>query len=142
MSINDIFFLMASKDLEPEILSPDCPLRQTLGLLGDPWQPQVIYLLSFGTKRYNEFQKKIPGLSNKHLTQTLRSLEMHGVVHRHVYAVVSPKVEYTLTNFGKKLVAPVKVIVTWSEMHTKELNDAAQYHQERLELNLENKSKK
>ena len=133
---------MVTQDLEPDILRPDCPLRQTLGLIGDPWLPQIIYLLSFGTKRYNEFQKKIPGISNKTLTQSLRSLELNGVVHRKVYAVVPPKVEYTLTNFGKKLVAPIKVIVAWSEMHTKELTDAARYRQERLELDLEKKSKK
>jgi len=133
---------MVIQDSEPAILSPDCPLRQTLGLIGDRWLPQIIYLLSFGTKRYNEFQKKIPGISNKTLTQSLRSLELNGVVHRKVYAVVPPKVEYTLTNFGKKLVAPVKVIVAWSEMHTKELADAATYRQERLELDQEKKSKK
>ncbi len=133
---------MVTQDSEPDILNPDCPLRQTLGLIGDPWLPQIIYLLSFGTKRYNEFQKKIPGISHKTLTQSLRSLELNGVVHRKVYAVVPPKVEYTLTNFGKKLVAPVKVIVAWSEMHTKELSDAARYRQERLELDLEKKSKK
>jgi DNA-binding HxlR family transcriptional regulator len=133
---------MVTKDSEPDILSPDCPLRQTLGLISDPWLPQIIYLLSFGTKRYNEFQKKIPGISHKTLTQSLRSLELNGVVHRKVYAVVPPKVEYSLTNFGKKLVAPIKVIVVWSEMHTKELADAARYRQERLELDVENKSKK
>jgi len=133
---------MATKDSEPDILSPDCPLRQTLGLIGDPWLPQVIYLLSFGTKRYNEFQKKIPGISNKILTQSLRSLELNGIVHRKVYPVVPPKVEYTLTNFGRKLVAPIKVIVAWSEMHTKELADAARYRQERLELNVEINSQK
>ena len=133
---------MATKDSEPDILSPDCPLRQTLGLIGDPWLPQVIYLLSFGTKRYNEFQKKIPGISNKTLTQSLRSLELNGIVHRKVYPVVPPKVEYTLTNFGKKLVAPIKVIVAWSEIHTKELAEAAKYRQERLELNIEINSQK
>jgi len=133
------------KDAEPNILSADGPLRQTLGLIGDLWSPQVIYLLSFGTKRYNEFQKKIPGISNKTLTQTLRSLELHGLVHRKVYAVVPPKVEYSLSNLGKKFVAPIKILVAWSETHSQELAEAAKQYQERSELknlSLEEKSKK
>lgn len=103
------------------LLAADCPMRQMLDLVGDKWTPPVLYLLSSGTKRYTEFQRQIPGVSKKMLTQTLRRLESAGVVQRTVYPVVPPKVEYKLTPFGEKLIEPITVLADWAWQHQEEL---------------------
>jgi DNA-binding HxlR family transcriptional regulator len=105
----------------PIILSADCPMRQMLNLVGDKWTPPVLYLLSSGTKRYTDFQRQIPGVSKKMLTQTLKRLESAGVVQRTVYAIVPPKVEYNLTPFGEKLIEPIAALADWAWQHQEEL---------------------
>jgi DNA-binding HxlR family transcriptional regulator len=103
------------------LLSADCPVRQMLDLVGDKWTPPVLYLLSSGTKRYTEFQRQIPKISKKMLTQTLRRLESAGVVNRTVYPIVPPKVEYDLTPFGEKLIEPIAGLAAWAWQHQEEL---------------------
>ncbi|MBE9206952.1 helix-turn-helix transcriptional regulator [Nostoc sp. LEGE 06077] len=111
---------------EQIILSGDCPVRQMLDLVGDKWTPPVMYLLSSGTKRYTDFQRQIPGVSKKMLTQTLRRLESAGVVERTVYAVVPPKVEYKLTAFGEKLIEPIATLAEWAWQHQEDLRLVAE----------------
>ncbi|MBD2343098.1 winged helix-turn-helix transcriptional regulator [Anabaena subtropica] len=111
---------MVPKDNQT-LLAADCPMRQMLDLVGDKWTPPVLYLLSSGTKRYTEFQRQIPGVSKKMLTQTLRRLESAGVVQRTVYPVVPPKVEYKLTPFGEKLIEPIAALADWAWQHQEEL---------------------
>ncbi|WP_238178429.1 winged helix-turn-helix transcriptional regulator [Calothrix sp. 336/3] len=96
-------------------------MRQMIDLVGDKWTPSVLYVLSSGTKRYNDFQRQIPGVSKKMLTQTLRRLESAGVVERTVYPMVPPKVEYTLTAFGEKLIEPIAALAEWAWQHQAEL---------------------
>jgi DNA-binding HxlR family transcriptional regulator len=103
------------------LLSADCPMRQMLHLVGDKWTPPVLYLLSSGTKRYTDFQRQIPGVSKKMLTQTLRRLESADVVQRTVYPIVPPKVEYNLTPFGEKLIEPIAALADWAWQHQEEL---------------------
>ncbi len=103
------------------LLSADCPMRQMLNLVGDKWTPPVLYLLSSGTKRYSDFQRRIPGISKKMLAQTLRRLESAGVVNRTVYPIVPPKVEYNLTPFGEKLIEPIAGLAEWAWQHQEEL---------------------
>nr|WP_269321039.1 helix-turn-helix domain-containing protein [Fischerella sp. PCC 9605] len=68
-----------------------------------------------------DFQNHIPGVSKKMLTQTLRRLESAGVVERTVYPVVPPKVEYSLTAFGEKLIEPIAALADWAWQHQEEL---------------------
>ncbi|MBX9256165.1 helix-turn-helix transcriptional regulator [Desmonostoc muscorum CCALA 125] len=106
---------------EQILLGANCPMRQMLDLVGDKWTPPVLYLLSSGTKRYTDFQRQIPGISKKMLTQTLRRLESAGVVNRTVYPIVPPKVEYNLTPFGEKLIEPIAGLAEWAWQHQEEL---------------------
>ncbi|MBG1239733.1 winged helix-turn-helix transcriptional regulator [Nostoc sp. NZL] len=106
---------------EQILLGANCPMRQMLDLVGDKWTPPVLYLLSSGTKRYTDFQRQIPGISKKMLTQTLRRLESAGVVNRTVYPIVPPKVEYNLTPFGEKLIEPISGLAEWAWQHQEEL---------------------
>jgi DNA-binding HxlR family transcriptional regulator len=106
---------------EQILLGANCPMRQMLDLVGDKWTPPVLYLLSSGTKRYTDFQRQIPGISKKMLTQTLRRLESASVVNRTVYPIVPPKVEYNLTPFGEKLIEPIAGLAEWAWQHQEEL---------------------
>lgn len=71
--------------------------------------------------RYGALQHQIGGISQKMLTQTLRSLERDGLVRRNVYPVVPPRVEYSLTKLGRTLIEPLRTLCRWSEKHLAEL---------------------
>ena len=102
-------------DNEINVLSQSCPSRQVLDLIADKWTVLVIYLLSDGIKRFGELQRMVDGISKKMLTQTLRNLERNGLVKRKVYAVVPPKVEYSLTVLGQSLYETTRVLCRWAE---------------------------
>ena len=80
-----------------------CPLNYTMNLIGTKWKPLMLFHLLEGGLRSGILQKKIPGISNKMFTQTVRDLEKDGLISRKVYPVVPPKVEYTLSARGKSL---------------------------------------
>lgn len=103
--------------MRPDIFNADCDSRQVLALLADRWSMLVIYALSRGVRRHGELKRMIGGISQKMLTQALRALERDGLVQRRVYAVVPPRVEYTLTPLGKTLLAPLRSICHWAESH-------------------------
>lgn len=75
----------------------------------------MVSRLSEGTKRFSELRRGIGGISQKMLTQTLRSLERDGLVERRVYAEVPPRVEYSLTPLGLTLTEPLQAVVVWAE---------------------------
>jgi DNA-binding HxlR family transcriptional regulator len=89
-------------------------LRQTLDLVADKWVVAALYVLSHGTKRYGEMQREIGNISQRMLTRTLRDLERNGLVHRQVYPVVPPMVEYSLTPLGETLNEVLKALCDWS----------------------------
>nr|MBA2585494.1 helix-turn-helix transcriptional regulator [Chthoniobacterales bacterium] len=99
------------------VMNPRCLSRVVLERIADKWTALIIHVLATGTHRYAELQREIGGVSQKMLTQTLRTLERDGLVQRKVYAVVPPKVEYTLTSLGRTLVEPLQAICRWSEKH-------------------------
>lgn len=98
-----------------DVYKATCPTRQVLDCIADKWAVLVIGLLNGGTRRFGEMRKSIEGVSQKMLTQTLRSLERDGIVSRRVYASVPPKVEYTLTPLGQSLAGIVESLRVWSE---------------------------
>ncbi len=102
----------------------ECPTRQVLDRIGDKWAALIIGLLEGGTMRFSELQHQIGGISQKMLTQTLRSLERDGLVSRTIYAEVPPRVEYTLTPLGKTLCPPLAAIRRWSEEYILEVSEA------------------
>ena len=89
--------------------------------IADKWTALIIQVLASGTRRYAELQREIGGISQKMLTQTLRSLERDGLVQRKVYPEVPPKVEYSLSKLGRTLIEPLQAICRWSEKHLPEL---------------------
>ena len=108
----------------PCVMNPDCDSREVLDRIADKWTALIIRVLSKGTRRHNELQREISGVSQKMLTQTLRSLERDGLVARKVYPVVPPRVEYSLTPLGRSLTEPLQAICVWAEKHLPELQAA------------------
>lgn len=80
-----------------------CPVEYTASIISNKWKILILRDLIAGTKRYNELNRSVVGISAKVLTQNLKDLEQDGIVTRKVYPVVPPKVEYSLTEKGKEL---------------------------------------
>lgn len=80
-----------------------CPVEYTASILSNKWKCLILRDLLTGTKRFNELNKSIIGISAKVLTENLRELENDGIVKRKTYAVVPPKVEYSLSKKGEEL---------------------------------------
>src|SRR5437870_8077137 len=110
-----------SKSSPASVLDAQCPSRLVLDRIADKWTALIIQLLSKQTMRYAELHREIGGISQKMLTQTLRSLERDGLVLRKAYPVAPPKVEYSLTRFGRTLIDPLHALCRWSERHLPEL---------------------
>lgn len=80
-----------------------CPVEYTASIISNKWKVLILRDLIDGTKRYNELNRSVVGISAKVLTQNLKDLEQDGIITRKVYPVVPPKVEYSLTEKGKEL---------------------------------------
>ena len=115
---------METNELYGNVYASDCPTRQVLDRIGDKWTALVIGVLEDGTQRFSELQRSIGGISQKMLTQTLRSLERDGLVNRTVYAEVPPRVEYELTSLGETLCAPLTAVRHWAEANIAEVSAA------------------
>jgi DNA-binding HxlR family transcriptional regulator len=99
-----------------------CPVEATLDVIGGKWKGVILFHLTHdGTHRFAELRRKIPGVSERMLTQQLRELEDDGIVHREVYPEVPPKVEYSLTDYGKTLRPITEVMCEWGQRHIKRL---------------------
>ena len=80
-----------------------CPVEYTVSIISDKWKVLIIRDLLEKEKRYSELMKSVVGISDKVLAKNLRELEQDGIINRKVYAVVPPKVEYSLTENGQEL---------------------------------------
>ena len=98
-----------------------CPTRQALDRIADKWTVLVIGSLAERPHRFGELRRAIDGISQKMLTQTLRSLELDGLVTRRVEPTVPVTVEYSLTTTGRTLTEPLKAIRCWAEQHIGEV---------------------
>lgn len=90
-----------------------CPVQTCLNFIADKWKVLIIRDLMNGTKRFSELKKSLSPITQKMLTQQLREMEEDGLVHRKVYPVVPPKVEYSLTKFGLSLSPVIDSMKKW-----------------------------
>lgn len=97
------------------LYAADCPTRSVLDNVTSRWGSLVVVLLLEETYRFSELAYRIGGVSEKMLAQTLRALEEDGFVLRQVYATKPPRVEYSLTPFGRELAERMKVLTSWVE---------------------------
>jgi DNA-binding HxlR family transcriptional regulator len=89
-------------------------VRQLLDLIGDKWTILIVDALADGPLRFTAVQRRIPGISQRMLTSTLRSLERLGLVERRAFAMIPPRVEYELTVVGHTLVPQVQSLSRWA----------------------------
>ena len=90
-----------------------CPIEATISLIGGKYKAIILFRLIDKTFRFNELQKIIPQATPKMLTQQLRELESNGLIVRTAYAVVPPKTEYCLSEFGKSIIPILNVMCDW-----------------------------
>ncbi|SBW18163.1 winged helix-turn-helix transcriptional regulator [Protofrankia symbiont of Coriaria ruscifolia] len=107
-----------------DVFLADCPARAAVEIIADTWTVVVVYALTRGPRRHGELVDLIGGISRKMLTQTLRKLERNGLVWRKAYAEVPPRVEYGLTDLGRTLIEPIRVLTTWAEFNGSSVLDA------------------
>ena len=107
-----------------DIFLADCPARLAVEIIADKWSVVVLYALSRGPRRHGELVDLIGGISRKVLTQTLRRLTRHGLVSRHAYSEVPPRVEYNLTDLGRTLIQPIQDLNHWAEHNGPAILDA------------------
>ena len=100
-----------------------CPVEATLELIGGKYKALILWHLSENILRFSELKKLIPNATPKMLTQQLRELEAHKLIHREVYPVIPPKVEYSLTELGKSLMPVLVAMRDWGAgyLRTKDL---------------------
>ncbi len=94
-----------------------CPSREALDRIGDKWASLIIGLLEEDIMRFSDLKRAIGGITQKMLTQTLRSLERDGLVKRTVYPEVPPRVEYELTDLGRTLIEPLAILRDWAQQN-------------------------
>jgi DNA-binding HxlR family transcriptional regulator len=98
-----------------------CPVTTALSVIGGKWKVIILWQLQGNVKRFGELQKSIAGISQKMLTQELRDLEECGLVHRKVYPVAPPRVEYRLTEYGNSIEPLMKQLCDWGMGYQKRM---------------------
>jgi DNA-binding HxlR family transcriptional regulator len=101
-----------------------CKFEKALEILIGKWKPVIMLrLFTNGTMRFSELQKTIPDITKKMLTQQLRELEYHNIVHREVHHQIPPKVEYSITEYGRSISPVLQVLNDWGVAHMAHLNE-------------------
>lgn len=106
----------------------DCPTRRVLDRIGDRWTVLVVGILGEGDARFSQLRRRVEGVSQKMLTQTLRGLERDGLVLRTVYPEVPVRVEYALTDAGRTLLEPLRALREWSIEHLGDVSESQEVY--------------
>jgi DNA-binding HxlR family transcriptional regulator len=107
--------------MKANVYSAECPTRRILDRVGDKWAVLILLLLRDEPLRFNRLRRAIEGISQKMLSQVLKSLERDGLVKRRAIATVPVTVEYSITPLGKTLAAAVDPLRDWAERNLKEV---------------------
>jgi DNA-binding HxlR family transcriptional regulator len=94
-----------------------CPIRATSAVMSGKWKVEIVWYLSFGTKRFAQLRGLLPGISEKMLAAQLKSLERDGIVSRQQLEHNPPRVDYTLTDSGRELVHVMYHLCNWGVKH-------------------------
>ena len=113
-------------EMAPNPYSRSCPSRRLLKSLGDLWTVLVVGALHEAGRpqRFKEISTRVDGISTKMLTQTLRGLERDGLIERHQYPEIPPRVTYELTDSGKGLAEALSHVETWATEHLGTVSEA------------------
>jgi DNA-binding HxlR family transcriptional regulator len=106
----------------------DCPIEATLKVIGGKWKAISIYYLIDDPKRFTELMNLLETASARMLTKQLKELEIDGIIKREQFAEVPPRVEYSLTDYGKTLLPLISSICDWGEIHLEKIGEKAIYN--------------
>lgn len=104
-------------DMQIQDISGCSSVKVTLEVMGGKWKPLIMFLLVEKTMRFSELQRSIVGITQKMLTEQLRELEHDGLISRKVYPQIPPKVEYSITKYGKTLLPVLETMHNWGKAH-------------------------
>ena len=105
-----------------EDILPECPVATTVMMIGSKWKLLIMRNLLARPWRFNELQKSIDGISQKALTEALRSMVADGIVIRKAYPEVPPRVEYSLTELGESMRPIIKAMENWGSAYKEQMN--------------------
>ncbi len=93
-----------------------CPLTYALDIIGGKWRLPIIWALNKNNiLRYNELKKKVNGITNMMLSQSLKEMENYGLINRKQFLEIPPRVEYSLTDAGKDLIPALELLAKWGK---------------------------
>jgi len=95
--------------------NPGCSVEAAISLIDGKWKCVILFHLLDGTARFNEIRRRMPGVTQRMLTNQLRELEADGLIVRHVYAEVPPKVEYSLSPLGRTMEPVLCALKIWGD---------------------------
>ncbi|MEM9093153.1 MAG: helix-turn-helix domain-containing protein [Cyanobacteria bacterium P01_F01_bin.53] len=98
-----------------------CPVEATLDIIGGKWKGVILYHLLSKTLRFNELRRLMPTVTQRMLTKQLRELESNNLIARKVYPEVPPKVEYSMTEYGKTLAPIIQALQAWGLQHLEKI---------------------
>lgn len=105
----------------------NCSMELTLDIIGGKWKPVIIWYLGKNTMRFNELRRNIPNITQKMLTQQLRALEEDKLINRVIYNEVPPKVEYSLTDYGRNLLPVLTNLCEWALDYSNSIRCSNEY---------------
>ncbi|MEM7134408.1 MAG: helix-turn-helix domain-containing protein [Chloroflexota bacterium] len=108
---------------EKKVSDYSCSVEATLDVIGGKWKGVILYHLLEDMQRFGELQRLIPNVTRRMLTLSLRELEIDGLVHREVYKQVPPKVEYSLTEYGRTLEPIIRSLRVWGDEYIRRLSE-------------------
>ena len=107
---------------ELDLQYPTCPIRNILSRMSDKWSLLILRSLQKnGIMRYKDLMSTIPDISQKMLSSTLKRLEEYNLINRKMYPEIPPRVEYSLTETGKKLMPALQMMIEWAQIHFEEI---------------------
>jgi DNA-binding HxlR family transcriptional regulator len=116
----------------PDVYLRGCASRTALEVNANKWTHLAVCALRDGPLRFGALRRRLQGVTQKMLTQTLRTLERNGLVTRTLYPTIPPRVDYELTDLGRSAVDVLDEILRWSEQHSAEITAARQRYDDRV----------
>ena len=119
--LGKVIVMTEPEDLIPSVFARDCASRYVLADVTGRWGHLALAALHDGSYRFNALRRRVDGVSEKMLAQTLKTLERDGFVHRDAQPVIPPRVDYSLTDRGEELAALLVPLVSWVAAHAEEV---------------------
>ena len=120
-------------DVTPDAYLSGCASRTVLDVIANKWVHLLVCALRDGPMRFGELRRRLDGVTQKMLTQTLRALERDGLVTRTLYPTIPPRVDYELTGLGRDAAGLLEGILAWSEQHATEITAARTRYDARVD---------